>query len=137
GEVYSCRQAGLDRSDRREMLLIPMIRLEPLLVRRRVLGTDQGIRGSVLFGLEVQVALVSTDLVFEMLSMFFLGAEAMYGLGRIFQESFQFGAVRARAGDGGRAAEVGRFPRDSSRERLQLLPARGEPLRQSRGGLLD
>src|SRR5439155_19793718 len=53
GEVYSCRQAGLDRSDRREMLLISMIRLEPLLVRRRVLGTDQGIRGSVLFGLEV------------------------------------------------------------------------------------
>src|SRR5258707_806666 len=107
------------------MLLILMIRLQLLLVRRRVLGTDQGMRGPVALGPEVQVAFVLADPELEMAATILPHAEPMDALARICEEPFQLGAVGALAGDRGRAAVIGRFLRGSSRERFQLLPARG------------
>src|ERR1700678_3587686 len=101
-----------------------MIRLQLLLIRRLVLGTDQGLWGPASIKREVQVALVGADFPFEMLSAFLLHGEPVHRLLWIMEESDQLGAVRALASDLGRAMEVGWFLGGFRRERFELLPAR-------------
>ena len=75
------------------MLLILMILLQPLLVGRRVLGADQGMRRTAPFGLPIQITLVSADLLFEMIATLLPGAKPVHRLVRIFEEPLQFGAL--------------------------------------------
>ena len=77
------------------MLLILAIRLQLFLVRSLVLGADQGVRRSVSFGREIQVALVLPNLLFEVATAILPHAEPVHRLARVFQKSPQFRAVRA------------------------------------------
>src|SRR5208283_5984706 len=119
------------------MLLILAIRLQLFLVRRLVLGADQGVRRSVSFGREIQVALVLPNLLFEVATAILPHAEPVHRLVRVFQKSPQLRTVRALAGDRGLATEVGGFSRGLRGQTLQLLAARGNPARQPRRGDLD
>src|SRR5208283_102794 len=119
------------------MLLILAIRLQLFLVRRLVLGADQGVRRSLSFGREIQVALVLPNLLFEVATAILPDAEPVHRLARVFQKSPQFLAVRAIAGNRGLATEVGRFSRGLRGQTLQLLATRGNPARQPRRGNLD
>src|SRR5262245_33889134 len=91
-------------------------------------------RGSHPLGPAIQVALMLSDPMLEMIATLLADAESVCGLPRIAQEAFQLGALRALAGDRGVAPEIGRFLRGPGGERLQLLPARGDPPRQRRAG---
>src|SRR5262249_53971161 len=95
----SVRQARLDGLERHQPLLILVILLDAGVVGRLVLGADEGIGRPAPFGLEVQVTLVISDLVLEVLATSFLGAEAMDRLARIPEELLQLGAVRTLTGD--------------------------------------
>src|SRR5271157_6306268 len=109
------------------ILLILAIRLQLFLVGRLVLGADQGVRRSVSFGREIQVALVLPDLPFEVATAILPDAEPVHRLARVFQESPQFRAVRALAGNRGDATEVGGFSRSLRGQTLQLLATHGNP----------
>jgi hypothetical protein len=110
--------------------LILAIRLQLFLVRRLVLGADQGVRRSLSFGREIQVALVLPYLLFEVATAILPHAETVHRLVRVFQKSPQFRAVRALARNCGDTTEVGGFSRGFRGQMLQLLAARGNPERK-------
>src|SRR3954454_16498680 len=130
GPLLSSRQARLDRSDRRQLLLVTLVSLDARVVRRRGLGADQRVRRSGLFGLEAQVASARADHALQVLATLLPHAEAMHGLGRVFEEALQFPALGALAREVGRAGKVGRPGGALAREALEPLPAGGEPVRQ-------
>src|SRR4051812_24623755 len=92
--VRSSRQATFDGPDGRQMLLVLVVFLHLFLERCRILGADQGIGRALLFGPEVQVALVIANLVREVIAPFLPDAESVGRLARVLEELLQLGTLR-------------------------------------------